>query len=101
MHENIKSAGFIVHDNNQVIFGLGATSDEAWADFLREMGDANVIVLAKGEERPENRDYVREEGYPIRAATAALMQLVAERGGSVAWSVARGIACTVAENEEG
>ena len=79
---------------------VGATSDEAWADFLREMTDAHITVIAEGDEVPDDfRSYVRERDYHIRSATQALIGLVAQRGGNVAVEVARGVLCTVEEFE--
>jgi hypothetical protein len=98
MHENITSAGFVVY-NNEVIVGVGATSDEAWGDFVREMGPG-VTIVAEGEEPPDDgRNWVRERDYKIRAATQALIDQVARQGGNVAWGIARGICCTMDELE--
>lgn len=100
MHEHITAAGFVVC-NNEAIWGVGATSDKAWADFVGNL-EAGTVIVAEGEDAPEDDSrWVRERDYRIRAATAALMQQVAERGGNIAWEVARGVCCTIEEFEAG
>lgn len=101
MHEHIKSAGFVVC-NNEAIWGIGNTSDEAWSNFVTEMASSpGVVILGENEDIPDEPcNWVRESDYTIRPATEALIDLVKERGGNVAWDVARGILCTVEEFEQ-
>jgi hypothetical protein len=106
MHEHLTAAGFIVHDN-EAIYAIGATSDEAWSAFVREMAESpGIVILGENEDTSDLPDipdepcnWMRESDFHIRAATAALLAMVEERGGNIAWDARRGIACTVEEGE--
>ena len=90
------SAGYVVC-SNEGIHGIGATADDAWSDF--EGGLWEVAIVTQGDDTPEDCNRVRKSDYKICPATAALLDLLEERGGDVAWVIVRGIACTVGEAE--
>jgi hypothetical protein len=97
MHEHIKSAGFVVC-NNEAIWSVGATSEQAWNSFVELMAENHTVIVEDGEEHPDGPEaWVEASDYKIRPATAALIEQVKERGGNVAWDVARGVLCTVEE----
>lgn len=97
----IVPAGFIVTDN-ELIYGVGATEDMAWADMLNTMAHAGIRLLSDDDDSGEEQgSWVRESGMTIRSATAQLMADVDSMGGAIGWREARGIACTLAEYEEG
>jgi hypothetical protein len=77
----IEHAGYIVHDN-EAIWGVGKTKDEALADFDMEAA-ASVI----------------ERNVTIQPATAALLSLVEAKGGGIAWGTHGGVACTLDEED--
>ena len=110
MTKQLQSAGYIVYDD-EAIWGLGATKDEAWRDFLHEMGIAHVAVVGTlgdlergsdatakmpGELGPES---VRASGYKIAPATDALLERVKKWGGNIAWRQVGAVACTDLEVE--
>ena len=80
-----RRAGFVIVDD-QAIWGIGETEEAAWADARR---------LA---EIPDNAE--REGSFLCFDATAALLELVRERGGNVATCLVGATACTVEEGED-
>ena len=81
----LQAAGYIV-ENGDAIWGKGATSDEAWQDFLARMKIANVEVVmelqtdAGGFPEP---DQTLASDYRIIAATKALLDKVERGGGAI------------------
>lgn len=96
----LQSAGYIVCDN-EAIHGYGPTADEAWADFMNTMAQANIRVVAEPDEADIDSpgDWTRESDYQIKSASAGLIQRVKDQGGNLAWSYVSGIACTREEEE--
>lgn len=94
--------GFIVADKEgNLIEGFGDTEANAWADAKRTLDMANITLIEDGEEEPEEPgDWMLETDLIIHPATAALLAEVATRGGSLAWSIVGGVACTRWEEEE-
>jgi len=85
---------YVIYDKQQnAIFGTGATVDEAWQQVTSET------------DRPTNAydEPVSDDewfaAYTVSGATQALVDLVNERGGDIAWGRVRGVACTVEEEE--
>lgn len=100
MTSTIKSAGFIVHDNNNTVHGYGETASDAWSDMERTMRNANVEIL------PDDADstqclgsWTREGNLTTVAASAALLRAAEDIGGNVTWKTVRGVACTPNEAE--
>jgi len=97
----LEAAGYIV-ENGDAIWGKGATSDEAWQDFLARMKIANVEVVmelqtdAGGFPEP---DQTLASDYRIIAATQALLDQVEQQGGAIAWGNRNNVACTEREAE--
>jgi len=90
--------GFIVHDNEGIIHGYGATAGEAWDDMLNTMRHANVTVLPdSADTSKELGNWINEADMVVAPATAALLQHVEDHGGDCSWGRVGRIACTVDE----
>lgn len=103
IHTTIAPAGFIVTDN-EAIWSTGATADEAWANMVENMRQAGITVvdeLAEDETGDIAPDQTLASGFVIRSATAQLIADVDSMGGAIGWHMARGVACTRTEYEEG
>lgn len=94
----IQSAGYMVCDN-EAIYGVGATADEAWNDFLSTMDRNRTVFVKNGENPLEYYNYCLASDYKIHAASSALIERVNEDGGDFAWRIVNGVACTVEEDE--
>ena len=94
------TAGYIVHDNEGVIHGYGATADLAWADMLRTMEMAQIKVVADDFDTSDYQgSWTRESGLKSAPATQALLALVESHGGDCGYAQLGGVACTC--DEEG
>ncbi len=90
--------GYIVHDHDGVIHGYGATSNEAWADMLITMQNANIEMLDEyADTSGKCGSWVFESDLVVAPATAALLQLVVDAGGNCSWGRIGRVACTVDE----
>jgi hypothetical protein len=95
----LTQAGWIVADD-AAIFGVGPTEDAAWNDLRRGMKLAKI----PHESEVDKEDsfcppYWTENRFRAQPATATLLETVEAYGGSIAWSVVLGVACTAAESE--
>jgi hypothetical protein len=100
MNDHITAASYVVC-NNEAIWGVGETEDMAWTDFVRQMENANILIVSWGGEPPDDGSaWTRGHDYRVRPATAALLAQVEAEGGNIGWREAGGVACTVAESEE-
>lgn len=98
MSTRISSTGYIVH-NNEAIFGIGTTADEAWDEMV--IGSGLTIV----DEMPENPDDWSglttaehlDDVFKIRAASARLLAEVQATGGKTLWCIIDGVACAPGE----
>jgi hypothetical protein len=92
----LQAAGYIV-ENGDAIWGKGATSDEAWQDFLARMKIANVEVVMELQTDaggfPEPEQTVASD-YRIIAATKPLLDKVERDGGAISCGWGNGVACT-------
>lgn len=101
----IKSAGYIVHDN-EVIWAVGDTEQRARDKFTAEEERQGCRYVPDDFELPERMRlalgvrYVREGDFDIRAASKALLDQINAQGGAIQWRVVDGVACTVAEDEQ-
>jgi len=94
MSDTIQAAGFIVHDN-ELIHGVGATADEAWADMKQTMDAANISLLEDdADSEAELGSWTLASDMKLRAASADLLRDVVDRGGNCGWYVVGGVACT-------
>jgi hypothetical protein len=101
IHSTIQAAGFVVTDN-ECIHGYGATENEAWADMLNTMEQANIILLDDDEDSSEQMgSWTRESSMTILPATAALIADVEAKGGAIGWRMVGEVACTRDEYEAG
>ena len=97
---NITAAGYIVHDNEGLIHGRGATAALAWADMLNTMAHAHIEVMADDDDSdPPPDSWVLASDMVTTPATAALLELVEDHGGNCTWGKIGRVACTVAEEE--
>jgi hypothetical protein len=76
----ITSTGYIYYDNEGVIHAFGETVDKAFSA-LEILSDTPHY-------------------YMVRSATAALLSLLEDRGGNVAWTICGGVACRLYEAGE-
>lgn len=89
------AAGYIVHDNENCIHGIGATSDEAWVDMLHTMDQDGTTVLSQDDDSTEQLgNWTRESNLKIQAASARLLQTIKDDGGNLKWRVIGGLAVT-------
>jgi hypothetical protein len=97
---NITADGYIVHDNEGLIHGYGATANDAWMDMMLTFQNARIELLEDDEE-PTDRDgsWTRMSGLTTTPATAAMLRLVKDHGGNCTWGKIGIVACTVAEEE--
>lgn len=94
------AAGYIVTDN-EVVHGIGPTADEAWADARRYLSESGISILSDDEDSSDQLgNWTRHSGLHIRSASAALLSAVRDCGGSVAWFMVGGTACTRSEVED-
>ena len=89
----IEAAGYIVTDN-ELIHGVGATADEAWADALTILHDARIVLLSDDDDTEQYGSWMRESYLHIRSASAGLLRDVEDKGGDCGWHMAGGVACT-------
>lgn len=102
MADTPEAAGYIVHDNEGVVHGYGASADAAWDDMLQTMAQSGIAVLpAAADSTLQLGAWTRENGLKILPATAALLALIESDGGDCTWGRATigGVACTQAEEQ--
>ena len=92
----MKSCGYIVVCNNNIIQGVGTSVDEAWSNVIR---DAGPWIGLDGKERDTDEVYTSGM-YKVYPCTQGLINFVADRGGDIWWDVESGVACTADEQEE-
>jgi hypothetical protein len=94
------NAGYVVIDNEFVIWGYGPTVDAAWTDTVHTLLLAGVHLISENEDVPDPEQGVswcRDSDLRTRPATAALLIRVNTCGGTVAWDERNGVACTPEE----
>jgi hypothetical protein len=92
----MKSAGYIIVCNNNIIQSVAPSVDEAWSNLVRDVGP---WIGLNGEER--DQDEVFTSGmYKVYPCTQGLIDFVADRGGDIWWDIESGVACTADEQEE-
>lgn len=91
----IEAAGYIITDKNQeYIWGMGATVDEAWQMVI---DGAGVFLDADGVERDDEEVFTTD--YRTYGASAALIAQLWDFGGTIGWGKVGGVACTVEQEE--
>lgn len=95
----IRAAGFVVVDD-AAIWGAGLTEEKAWAEVREGMRLARI----PHESEVDTEDtycprYWSEDRFEVHEATAALLKLVDECGGDIAWGQVGDVCCTVQEEE--
>lgn len=97
----IEAAGYILHDNNRVIWGAGESVNDAWADLKYTLASSQTVLISEGDQAPDDgRNWERESDYQVTAASAALLDAVHADGGLVKWTLDGSVACTQAEFDE-
>ncbi len=94
---DINSAGWVISDKeNNVIYGHGATVDDAWAEVVSGVrGDFGTDI----DGNPLTEEQAFERHYKVHSATEALLARVTQDGGAISWDIVRRIACTPEEAE--
>jgi len=87
---SIPSAGYIVHDNNHVIWGTGKEADDAWAEARANVEQGNA-------EKYTDEQMIDNWGFRICSASLALLEDVQARGGDISWYFNRSVACSIEE----
>jgi len=96
MSSELKAAGYMIQDKQGiVIYGIGESVDEAWAEVVDGVG---TFFDNFGNDIPADDTF--EAQFEIYAATRALMDRARMEGGSICWGVIGGVACTVEEAED-
>ena len=92
----MKSVGYIIVCDNNIIQGIAPTVQEAWSNLVRDVGPWTGL---DGKEREP--DEVFNSGmYKVYPCTQGLIDFVNDRGGDIFWDVESGVACTTDEQEE-
>lgn len=79
---------YIIHDEDQnVIWAVGNTVTEAWADFSKEMAGNGIEVLDEEPDGPEGPNWTLRSRYTCRPATEALAEAVRQAGGRLVWGI--------------
>jgi hypothetical protein len=92
----MKSTGYIIVCNNNIIQGVGTSVDEAWSNVVR---DAGPWIGLGGEERHPDEIFLSGM-YNVYPCTQGLIDFVADRGGDIWWDLESGVACTADEQEK-
>ena len=92
----MKSAGYIIVCNNNIIQSVAPSVDEAWSNLVRDVGP---WIGLNGEERDQD-DVFTSGMYKVYPCTQGLIDFVADRGGDIWWDIESGVACTADEQEE-
>jgi len=92
----MKSAGYIIVCNNNIIQSVAPSVDEAWSNLVRDVGP---WIGLSGEERDQD-DVFTSGMYKVYPCTQGLIDFVADRGGDIWWDIESGVACTADEQEE-
>jgi hypothetical protein len=86
MTNTVKTAGYIVTDNEGAIHGAGVTADEAWADMKVTMEWAGIALLSDDADSSEELgSWTRESNLTIRPAGASLLAAIEAGGGTISW----------------
>jgi hypothetical protein len=89
------SAGYVIYDiQKTAIYGAAATVDEAWQQFMNE---TDRPTNAFTDEPVSDDEWFA--GFSVSGASQALIDLINEIGGDLAWQSVNGVACTEAEYE--
>ena len=89
----MKANGYIIQDaQGNAIYGAGDTVTEAWAMVMDGVG---TFSDAYGNEISEEEAYLTQ--YKAYGATEKLLAHIKADGGAIAWTVHKGIACTMSE----
>lgn len=102
-------AGYVIV-NETAIWVTGSTPNDAWANFQRDLGFADVDAKIENERHeakmcgmifnePKMAERIerRRQGFSIHSATPALLAQVEADGGNIAWGTIGKVACTIAE----
>lgn len=95
MTYTMTAAGYIINDNEGIIYGTGATVDAAWADAEYAFRTARVALLDDDDDSTEQLgSWTRRSGLTVHPASAALLAEVESKGGDLAWRKVGGVAVT-------
>lgn len=81
---------YIIHDKEQyVIWGIGETVLDAWADMLGGMSGAGIAVCETEPDDPgfAGGSWTLRSNYEARRASGALLDAVRAYGGNLPWGV--------------
>ena len=97
MTNEFAAAGYIITDlQRTVIYGIGSTVDEAWAQVVSELGG-----FSDAYGNTVDPDDAYETQFCCHGATASLLETVEFSGGAIAWSYGPNkVACTLDELDE-
>jgi len=80
--------GYIVHDHNDTIYGIGLSPESARLDALDTLDIAGITIVPDGDMPTVYGGYwMWATDLRTRPATAALIRAVVERGGSISWAL--------------
>jgi len=94
MTDTMTAAGYIITDNEGIIYGTGATVDAAWADAEYAFRAARVALLDDDDSTEQSGSWTRRSGLTVHPASAALLAEVESKGGDLAWRKVGGVAVT-------
>jgi hypothetical protein len=95
MTTTITAAGYIISDNEGIIYATGATVDAAWSDAEATFDSAQIALLDNDDDSTEQHgSWTRRSGLTVRPATAGLIDAIDAMGGALAWTDCGGVACT-------
>lgn len=95
MTASIAFAGYVMFDTQKTaIYGVGASVDEAWQDVMSNCDRPTNAFTGE----PISDDAWFEQ-FKVSGASKALLDMVNDKGGDIAWHSVGGVACTEAEFE--
>jgi hypothetical protein len=101
MTRTIPSTGYIVGDNEGVIYGYAPTLDAAWTNAETYFRNASIALLDDDADSTEQLgSWCRRSDLIARPASAALIANVEDGGATDGWWMRNGVACTRAESED-
>jgi hypothetical protein len=94
-HTAPASTGYVIYDTQKTaIYGAAATVDAAWRQVMDE---TDRPTNAFTDEPVSDDEWF--SGFRVSGASQALIDMVNEIGGDLAWQAVNGVACTEAEYE--
>lgn len=95
------AAGYIISDNEGIIYSTGATVDLAWADAEATFATAQIVLLNDDDDSTEQHgSWTRRSGLTVHPATAALIEEIDAKGGACGWRTVGGVACSIEESRD-